>query len=59
MSKPKHNAYTKRGFVQARVSVEEMQDVIAKAALYAKGNVSAYVREAVLGYRPIKKVKVK
>ncbi len=52
----KTNAYTRRGLIQARVSVEDMREILAKSVMYAKGNVSEYVRMAAINYRPTKKV---
>lgn len=50
------NAYTRRGLIQARVSTEDMREIIAKSLLYNGGNLSAYVRMAALNYRPTRKV---
>ena len=41
--------------IQARVSAEEMHLIIQKAHLYAFGNVSQYIRLAVLNYKGKKK----
>ncbi len=57
MAAPKKiKAYTRRGLIQARVNVEDMREIFAKSVLYAKGNLSEYVRMAALNYRPTKKV---
>lgn len=48
--------YTKIGLVQARLDNAELREVVTKADIYTKGNVSAFVREAVLGWRPLKRV---
>lgn len=45
--------------VQARVSLEDFQLILIKARLYTKGDVSKFVRMAVMNYKPIKKVGVK
>lgn len=50
--------YVRRGLIQARINAEEMQEIMTKAHLYSKGNISNYVRLACLGYRPIKKVRI-
>jgi hypothetical protein len=52
----KTNAYTKRGLIQTRVSTEDLREIITKSVLYAKGNVSEYIRMAALNYRPTRKV---
>ena len=54
--KEKGKAYAKRGLVQARLGVDEFRDVLTKAQLYTKGNLSEFVRQAVTNWRPIKKV---
>lgn len=56
MATKKPNAYAKRGLIQTRVSTEDLREIIAKSVLYAKGNVSEYVRMAALNYRPTRKV---
>jgi len=52
----KLNPYTKRNKLEARVDNEELQVILTKARLYCGGNLSEYVREATLNYRPVKKV---
>ncbi len=54
-AKKKLNPYTKRGLIQAKVDNDELQVIVTKASVYTKGNVSEFVREAALNYRPIKK----
>jgi hypothetical protein len=54
--KPKKYLRTHR--LEVRVDQTEMQEIIAKSHLYARGSVSDFVRLACLNYRPIKKVKV-
>lgn len=51
--------YTKMGLVQARLDNAELREVVTKANMYTKGNVSAFVREAVLGWRPLKRAEKK
>ena len=56
MADPKKvKPYTRRGLIQARVSVSDMQEIITKSLLYTKGNVSEYIRLAAINYRPTKK----
>ena len=57
MSKPqkKLNPYAKRNRIEARVDNEELGEILTKAQLYNGGNLSDYVREAALKYRPFKK----
>ena len=52
----KLNPYTKRNRIEARVDNEELREILTKARLYCGGNLSLYVREAVLKYKPVKKV---
>ncbi len=47
---------TKNNLVQARVTKNEFGSIVEKAIVYTGGNVSDFVREAVLNYRPLKKV---
>lgn len=54
--KKKPNAYTKRGLVQARLNNDDYREVLNKAQVYTKGNVSEFVRQAVVGWRPLKRV---
>lgn len=54
--KKKEKKVIKSTLVQARLDGPQMQEVVNKAFVYSKGNVSAFVREAVLNYRPLKKV---
>lgn len=51
------NPYSKRGLIQARVDTKEMQVIVTKATMFSGGNVSDWVREACLNYKPITKVK--
>ena len=53
--KPKPREFVKAGLVQARLDTPQMQMVVEKALVYTKGNVSEFVRQAVLNYRPLKK----
>ena len=48
--------YIKRGLVQARLDNTDYREVVTKANIYTKGNVSEFVRQAVLGWRPLKRV---
>ncbi len=52
-------AYAKVAIVQARLDNAEFKIVHDKAVVYQKGNVSAFVREALLNYRPLKKAATK
>lgn len=52
----KQNPYTKRNIIQARVDTEEFREILTKATMYTKGDVSKFVRMAVMNYRPTKKV---
>jgi uncharacterized protein (DUF1778 family) len=54
--KKKQNPYTKRNLIQARVDTEEFREILTKAELYTKGNVSDFVRMAALNYRNPRKV---
>jgi uncharacterized protein (DUF1778 family) len=56
MGVKKLNAFTKRGLIQARVNNDDMREIVTKAQMYTKGNVSDFVRLAALNYRPLKKV---
>lgn len=47
--------YVRQGLIQSRVNNEELREILTKAELYAKGNMSDYVRMACLGFRPIKR----
>lgn len=53
---PRPKKYAKNGLVQARLDNQQMHVAVMKANLYTKGNMSEWVREAVLNHRPIKKV---
>ncbi len=55
-TKPKVNVWAKKGLLQARVDNADYAAVLEKAAIYTKGNLSNFVREACLNYRPLKKV---
>lgn len=55
LANKKLNPYARRTLIQARVNNEEMQEILTKALLYSKGNVSNYIRLAALNYRPVKK----
>jgi hypothetical protein len=52
----KLNPFTKRNLLQARVDNEEFRLVLTKARMFTDGNVSDFVREAVLNYRNVRKV---
>lgn len=54
--KKKQNPYTKRNLIQARVDTEEFREILTKAQLYTGGDVSKFVREAVLNYKATKRV---
>lgn len=53
--KPK-KSYVRNSLVQTRLNNEEMREVLTKAQVYTRGNVSAFAREALLGFRPLKRV---
>lgn len=55
--KKKQNPYSKRGLIQARVDTKELQTIITKATMFCDGNVSDWIREAAINYKPITKVK--
>jgi uncharacterized protein (DUF1778 family) len=55
MGVKKLNAFTKRGLIQARVNNDDMREIVTKAQMYTKGNVSDFVRLAALNYRPLTK----
>ena len=44
---------------QMRATQNEAQEIITKAQLYFKGDLSAFLRAAVVAYRPIKRQSVK
>lgn len=52
----KLNPYAKRNRIEARVDNEELREILTKAQLYCGGNLSDFVREAALKYKPTKKV---
>lgn len=54
--KKKQNPYAKRNRIEARVDNEEMQEILTKAQLYTRGDVSKLIRLALKTYRPTKKV---
>ena len=59
MSKQKlQNPYSRRSLIQSRVDTKELQTIVTKAAMFTGGNVSEWVREAALNYKPITKTKV-
>lgn len=59
MNKQKlQNPYSRRSLIQSRVDTKELQTIITKAAMFTGGNVSEWVREAALNYKPITKSKV-
>jgi hypothetical protein len=45
--------------VQAKVNVDELQEIHTKAFVYCDGNVGAYIRKACLEFRPVTKKEVK
>ena len=47
----KLNPYSKRNIIQARVDVQEMQQIITKAHLYCSGDISKFIRLACLNYK--------
>lgn len=51
----KPNPYTKRNLIQARLDNDELNIVHPKAVVYCGGNMSEFVRLAVLNYKPLKK----
>lgn len=51
----KPNPYTKRNLVQCRVDNEELNEIFTKAQVYSAGNISEYLRLAVLSYKPLKR----
>ncbi len=53
--KKKQNPYTKRNLIQARVDTDEFREILTKARVYHAGDVSKFVREAALNYKPIKR----
>lgn len=55
-TKKKANPYTKNNRINLRLGNEEMQLVHTKAVMFSGGVISEFVREAVLKYKPIKKV---
>ncbi len=57
--KKPNNPSTKRNLVQARIDLADFQEVLMKAQMHTKGNVSDFVRMAVLNYKPLKKIGVK
>lgn len=59
MNKQKlQNPYSRRSLIQSRVDTKELQTIVTKAAMFTGGNVSEWVREAALNYKPIIKTKV-
>jgi hypothetical protein len=50
------NPYNKSSLVQARVTTEEHQIIFTKAQMFSKGVIADFAREAMLNYKPIKKV---
>jgi uncharacterized protein (DUF1778 family) len=54
--KKKQNPYTKRNRINFRVDNEELREILTKAQLYHGGDVSEFVRDAALKYKPTKKV---
>lgn len=59
MNKQKlQNPYSRRSLIQSRVDTKELQTIVTKAAMFTGGNVSEWVREAALNYKPITKTKV-
>lgn len=55
-AKKKLNPYSKRTIIPFRVDNDELQQILTKAQLYTKGNVSDLLRVAVETYRPVKRV---
>lgn len=47
--------YVRGGLIQSRVNVDEFREILTKAQVYAKGNMSDFVRMACLAYRPLKR----
>ncbi len=57
MKDPKKlNPYTRRNVVQTRVDSEEFREILTKAKVYTNGDVSKFVRLAVMEYKPLKRV---